>query len=281
MATDLRISARDDYQLAATRFDAAGAPQAVVLIASATGVKRSVYRRFAEHLAGTGFAVLTWDYRGIGGSRPATLRGAAFTMRDWAEQDLSGAIEWAAAAWPGVPLVAIGHSFGGQGIGLAPNAGQLTAIVTVAAQSGYWGHWPMPARYLYATLWHVVMPGLTRLVGWFPSRAVGMGEDLPRGVALQWSHWCRSPDYMGDWAGHRTLAVPMLVWGFTDDPYAPPRAVAALHDHYAGATQTRRIMTPAEAGGPVGHFGFFRPGARTLWDETARWLARAIVRSDR
>ncbi len=277
MPTDLTIPALDGYRLAASRFDPPGMPEAVVLISPATGVKRSVYRGLAEHLARAGFAVLTWDWRGTGGSKPVTLRGFPYTMRDWAELDLAGVIAAAEHAWPGVPVTALGHSFGGQAFGLTPHAGRLRAAVTVAAQSGYWGHYRFPNRWLYAALFYVLMPGLTTLVGWFPSARLGLGEDLPPGVARQWASWCRSPDYLGDWAGHARFAAPMLVWGFTDDPYASPAAVAALHDRYTAAPQTRRILTPGEAGQRrVGHFGFFRPGMPALWDETATWLRGVI-----
>ncbi len=105
MPTDLTIPALDGYRLAASRFDPPGSPRAALLVSPATGVKRSVYRGLAEHLAGAGFAVVTWDWRGTGGSKPVTLRGFPYTMRDWAEQDLGGVIVAAEAEWPGMPAL--------------------------------------------------------------------------------------------------------------------------------------------------------------------------------
>lgn len=272
MDTPIQIPARDRFPLAASHFPAT-APRGVALVSPATGVKRSLYRRFAEFLAGRGFDTVTWDWRGTGDSRPASLRGFQATMRDWAELDLTGVIGWAARRHPELPIVVVGHSFGGQALGLAAEKERIRAAVTVASQSGFWGHWPFPSRYMYAALWHLLMPGLTRVVGWFPAARLGLGEDLPFGVALEWSRWCRTPEYLGDWSGHARFQAPLYVLGFTDDPYAPPRAVLALHDRYGSPSQVRRILTPRDVALPrIGHLGFFRPEATRLWEDVADWL---------
>jgi len=271
---DCTIPATDGYALAATEFRPARHPALVVLMAPATGVKRSLYRAFAAWLAARGCAVVTWDWRGTGGSRPASLRGFEATMLDhWARRDLAGVIAWAGAHHPGTPLAAVGHSFGGQALGLAPNARALRAAVTVAAQSGYWGHWPRPAAWRYALLWYVAMPGVAHLLGHFPGRLLGLGEDLPRGVALQWARWCRTPDYLGDFSGHARFTAPILAFSFTDDIYAPPRAVDWLHARYGSTALERRHVGPGELGvARIGHFGFYRPEAEPLWREAAEWL---------
>jgi predicted alpha/beta hydrolase len=244
----------------------------VVLVVPATGVVRRLYDPFARFLAAEGFAVLTWDWRGTGESRPSSLRGFVATMTDWATLDLRAALSWASERAAGGPLLALGHSFGGQCLGLAPGAEGLRTAVTVAAQSGWWGHWPAPARYRYAALWFALMPGITRALGYFPARRFGLGEDLPRGVALQWARWCRSPRYLGDYSGHRELRFPILALGFADDAYAPRAAVEALHREYGGVVEHRHLR-PADLGvDRVGHFGFFKPGLPALWRSVAEWL---------
>jgi predicted alpha/beta hydrolase len=273
MLAHLTLRASDGFELAATQYVGERQPRAVVLLSPATAVKRSLYRALAEFLAGRGAAALVWDWRGTGGSRPRSLRGFRATMREWAERDLAAAIDEAARRWPGLPLVVLGHSFGGQAVGLAPNAGRLDALVLVAAQSGWWGHWPAPRKYLYAMFWHLWMPAVTRLCGFYPGSRLGIGEDLPMGVALEWARWCRSPAYLGDWRGHAAVAAPLLALGFADDPYAPPAAVEALCERYGSRDQTREFPRPADVGMPrIGHFGFFRPGAEALWRRTADWI---------
>ena len=274
---NVTLPATDGYVLAATHVRGGTAPaRHLVLVAPATGVKRRLYGPFAEHLAVRGVDVLTWDWRGMGDSRPATLRGFDATMTTWATRDLAGAIAWARGVAPRARLVVVGHSFGGQAVGLASNAGELAALVTVAAQSGWYGHWPSAARWRYAALWHVAMPALTHALGYFPAKRLGFGEDLPAGVALEWARWCRSPRYLGDWSGHARLRQPLLAFGFADDPFAPPRAVDALVAEYGSEERTRRQIAPHDVGVErIGHFGFFHAGRTpVLWDEIAAWIAR-------
>src|SRR5205085_6589798 len=120
--------------------------------------------------------------------------------------------------------------------------------------------WPMPMRLAMAAVWYGVVPGVTRAVGYLPG-ALGIGEDLPAGVALEWAHWCRTPGYMvGDHevrrAGFARVTAPLLSFSFHDDPYAPRAAVDALLALYVNAKVERRFLRRDE--GRFGHFGFFR-----------------------
>src|SRR5579883_2471388 len=71
-ARAVEIRATDGQRLAASVFQPtrprAGAP--AVVVNSATGVRRDYYAPFARFLAERGYTVVTYDYRGIGGSRP-------------------------------------------------------------------------------------------------------------------------------------------------------------------------------------------------------------------
>jgi predicted alpha/beta hydrolase len=168
----------------------------------------------------------------------------------------------------------VGHSFGGQAFGLAPSATALASLVTVASQSGYVGHWPPASRAVLRLLWRGVMPGVSHAVGYWPGRALRTGEDLPRGVALEWARWCMSADYHGEFAAYARLRAPLLGYSVEDDWIAPIRAVDALHRAFAGCRVTRRHLTPAQFGvSRLGHFGLFRePAALPVWEEIAEWL---------
>ena len=74
---DITVPATDGYPLAATLFLPRGAKRHAVLINSATAVPRKFYRGFAGYLAKRGCAVLTYDYRGTGDSRPQSLTGSS------------------------------------------------------------------------------------------------------------------------------------------------------------------------------------------------------------
>ena len=113
-----------------------------------------------------------------------------------------------------------------------------------------------------------------------PGRRLGLGEDLPREVMLQWSRWTRMPHYFYDdptiHAGQRAARVdlPLLVLGFDDDPWANPVAIDLLLGPLVNASVERQQLTPAEAGVPtIGHMGFFRKRcAATLWPRVGDWL---------
>ena len=88
----LVFEAADGRPLAATVLEPRRVEGAVV-IASATGVPRRIYEGVAGCLADAGLAVLTFDYRGIGGSRQGgPLRHEPARMQDWGRLDLEGAL---------------------------------------------------------------------------------------------------------------------------------------------------------------------------------------------
>ncbi len=279
------VTAKDGYPLAVTVFDPPASrvrAERLVVIASATGVRRRYYAAFASWLAARGTRVVTFDYRGIGDSRPERLARFDANLLDWAERDLAGIVEWAATEYGGGRTSVLGHSVGGQLLGLLPDPSVLRAVVMVGSQSGDYRLWPSVAeRAWYRALWHAVVPGVASTLGYLPG-SLGIGEDLPGGVARQWAEWCRTPGYMVGGAnqarreGYRRLEAPILAFGFDDDDYAPPAAVSALLALYENAPITRRQIAREEA--RVGHFGFFRERFRSsLWLEAATFLeARSL-----
>ncbi len=260
----------DGLPLAGTRWLATGESRGVVLIAPATGVPHRFYLPFSTYLAAQGFDTLTWDWRGIAESRrDCSMRDARLTMRAWGELDLAAAIAWAGRRAATGRILFVGHSFGGQALGLAPNAHLIDRAVLVGAQHGWMGHWPLRHRLPLALLWRIAMPLASTVAGHFPSSLVGMGEDLPRGVAREWAQWCARREHLGTWAGHATLDLPMLALSFDDDVFAPRAAAAALLREYSAAQVTHEHR-PTEG---LGHFGFFRQGrAPALWDRVATFL---------
>lgn len=271
-ARQFSFVASDGYPLAATLWTTPRA-HAVALIAPATGVPHGFYRRFARHLNAAGIDALSWDWRGMSASRSQRgMRDPRLTMRNWGEVDLPAASRTATAHAAGRPLVFVGHSFGGQALGLAPNATAISRALFVGAQHGWMGHWRWQQRAALALLWKLGMPIAARAFGQFPSSWVGMGETLPREVALQWAHWCSRPEHLGTWEGHASLPLPILSLSFDDDVFAPRAAAAALLREYRRAEVTHRHF-PAEG---LGHFGFFRGGrVLALWDDAVAFLAGA------
>lgn len=273
------LPASDGYALAATLFLPRGAKHTAVLINSATAVPRKIYRGFAAFLAARGCVVLTYDYRGIGGSRPASLAGFTATMSDWAELDVASAVTWIRGRYKGLPLAVVGHSFGGQAIGLLPNNDMIARSLLVAAQAGYWALMTPPENYRAYVMVRFLGRPVTRLLGYAPGR-LGIGEDLPKGVFMQWTDWVMSKRYYYDDPGLKALAnygqykAPVRALSFSDDPWATLQMVELL---CSGFTATRpeilRIEPKQVGAAKIGHFGFFRPEfGGTLWKDAADWL---------
>jgi predicted alpha/beta hydrolase len=275
----LALPAIDGFVLAAHVIEPRR-PRGTVVVHGATAVPASYYHAFAEYLAARGLRVLTYDYRGVGGSRPASLRGLPATMTQWAELDARAAQAWAHQR--GDDVAVVGHSFGGQLIGLLDDLRGARGALLVGSQLGWYGHWPWRERARLAALWYAAVPAITAVAGYLPGR-FGLGVDLPAGVAREWARWCRSRHYLVD---HHPAAAarlarwdrPTALYSFTDDTFAPPGAVAALLDRLAGAPLEHRRIAPAEVGlSALGHFGFFRPRAASLWPAAARFLDAALA----
>lgn len=66
-------------RLKATQTKATGPLHGHLIVAGATGVPQRFYQRFATFCAAQGIEVWTLDYRGIGLSKPADLRGSSIS----------------------------------------------------------------------------------------------------------------------------------------------------------------------------------------------------------
>jgi predicted alpha/beta hydrolase len=284
---DITLPAADGYPLAATLFLPRGAKRNAVLINSATAVHRKLYRGFAGYLAKRGCAVLTYDYRGTGDSRqksltgynqPKSLVGFKASMSDWAAQDITAAVAWMRQRYHGMPFAYVGHSFGGQALGLLPNNTEISRALLIAAQAGYWKLMASPERYrVYALLNFIGLP-LTRTLGYMPGKA-GLGMDLPKDAFLQWVSWVMSPRYLFDSKlealqnfGNYKGALRALC--LSDDPWATRPAVELLCSGFTSIKPEILTVTPADTGvTSIGHMGFFRAEHRdTLWRGAAEWV---------
>ncbi len=275
VATDFTLVAADGCELAATVYGRRQAETALI-VNGATGVPRHFYRAFATHLVRRNWAVLTFDYRGIGDSAPRSLRGFDAGIRDWALHDMPAAIDWVGETLSPKRVFAIGHSFGGQTLGLCENAGRIDAMVAVSAQSGYWGVQPGAERLRVGVAVNVIIPLLTRVIGYFPWRWFASAEDLPRNVALEWARWCRQRNYLLDDTSlplhrYKDFEAPVLAYSIDDDGWGSSRSVDEMMHAYVNVT--RRHLIPAEYRlERLGHMGAFRRGSEGLWDEFAGWL---------
>lgn len=286
---DIIVHAADRYPLGATLFlPRTGKRSHAVLINSGTLVPRKIYRGFAGYLARRGCAVLTYDYRGTFDSRqkaltgynqPRSLVGFKASMADWTEKDITSTVQWMRERYGDLPLVYVGHSFGGQAFGLLKNNTDVSRALFVAAQAGYWKLMAWPERYRVYALLNFIGKPLTRLYGYMPGWA-GLGGDMPKDAFLQWTKWIANERYLfGDSSldtreNFHNYENPLRAICFTDDPWATRPAVELLCSGFTATKPDIVSISPRDIGAKkIGHMGFFRPEHRdTLWRGAAEWL---------
>lgn len=275
------LLAADGYPLGARRYEPAGASRGTIVIHGATAVPQRFYAPLAGWLAARALRVVTYDYRGIGDSRPRSMRALDADFDDWATLDARAA--HAHARTLDARVAAIGHSFGGHLIGLLDELRELAGMALVGSQLPYYRHWPTAlSRARMGLVWRALVPSLTSLFGYLPG-AAGLGSDLPAGVARQWARWSTSPEYLlvdhpEARARFARFDRPLLVYSPTDDDYAPAAAVEQLVRALQAAELQHLRLQPEEVGlGPIGHFGFFRRRfAQALWPGLLDFLLRVL-----
>ena len=155
----------------------------------------------------------------------------------------------------------------------------MQRALLVASQAGYWGLITAPERYRVYAMLNLVGRPMTLLKGYAPGQ-MGLGEDLPRDVMLQWIRWVNSKRYFFD---DKTLASlsnfpnfhgALCALCFSDDPWATRPAVELLCAGFKSAKPDIQTIRPRTTGAQrIGHFGFFKDAHReTLWPSSADWL---------
>ncbi|HUQ10184.1 MAG TPA: alpha/beta fold hydrolase [Steroidobacteraceae bacterium] len=290
------MRARDGRVLAAHWFDAidrrsenAASRRGAVVINGATGFPQTFYFKLAHYLSERGYDTLVYDYRGMGqsalGGMGQSARGdlSAETalMSDWGRFDMPAALDAIADRAQGRPVITLGHSIGGQFLGLLPNHARACAHVQIATSVGYWRWEGAPFKYLAWWFWRVHGPVLLAIKGYVPTGGGWSGLPLPRGVYEEWRRWCLRPAHFGpDLATYLSgnffgeIRAPVLTVGFTDDPIATRRTVAEINKFFPNVQRESRWYSPTDAGVKhIGHEGFFSVKHRdTLWQPVVDWI---------
>lgn len=280
MINDIHFKTNDGYQLAGTLFEPTKPNGKAVIINSATGVSRTYYRAYAKYLADLGFAVLTYDYRGIGGSQIRSDSAPEPRMLHWGQRDMDAAINWMQDWCADCTLLGLGHSIGGQLLGVVPNSNRFAAFLNIASQQIHWTNYPLKQRIAAGLFFIAVLPGFAHVRGGLPSWVLG-AEYLPKGVALDWGAWGRNKSYICDEQGNSLkhqfadYTGKMRLYSVTDDlMFAPPKAVEKLQAFYSNADSEIISLRPSDYGmKKIDHFGFFKSNMnKDAWLHSAEWL---------
>lgn len=278
----LEFAARDGFLLRGTLYlrEDATCPTDVVVFNPGCGLRHSRFREFLRFLAREGIPVLAYDYRGVGIS--TTSRQFDAGIEDWIELDQAAAIQLALTRFPQARISSVSHSIGCFVAAAAPNASRLAQMVFVAPHTGFWRDYRSPWRWPMALVWHVLSPALARLLGYFPATRLGLGDNFPKRVALQWaSRTQQHYDFrkFGSSASRifeatermRQLSGTALVITIDDDCFATDRAARRFMRGLPGVRLVRRDLA-LRSRGRAGHLGFFRRRHSENWSIVAEFV---------
>ncbi len=274
----LKIKTNDNNYIVANIYEANNS-ETVLIIASATGVKQSFYKKFAEYLCTKGITVITFDYTGIGESLQTSIKKIKTNVAHWGKVDLDSVIKYAKNNYSDANLIVVGHSIGGQLIGLAQSSLEVDKILLIATQSGYWKLWKGNNRLKMWANWYLLFPILTNLFSYMPSKKISGMENLPKNVAKQWSSWGRKSNYLFDeFKGNdlffNEIQCSILAISIENDFYAPKEAVDWFVNKFKKANIKRVHIIPSNYNSKnIGHFGMFRENfSNTLWPSILEFI---------
>jgi predicted alpha/beta hydrolase len=285
----LKIKCEDGVELSAILLLPDGQPKAVVQINSATATPKEYYLPFANYLVENGFVACVYDYRGTCESTPESgLRGCMYDYMMFGQLDMPAVLEFLDVQFPDLPKLIMGHSVGGQKVGFMPNHHKIKGMVTFATSVGYWGFMPWKYRIQTHFFFHIFTPISNFLFGYVAAKRLGLMEDLPKQIVLDWRNWCSVPEYFfnskyasgsADKAFFQDLTFPIQVYWTTDDPISNVRSVPMFWKHVKSLGGIKiDCIIPQEIGAKeIGHFGFFRRKFKeTLWVKALKDLESFI-----
>ena len=249
--------------LSATIFDGKQQDK-ILIIATATGVKQEFYQKFSKFLAKNGITVITFDYNGIGRSLKKPIKELKNNAADWGRNDLESIIQYVISNYPNSKKIVLGHSIGGQLIGLSKSSIELDKIILVATQSGYWKYWKGIGKIKMWFNWHILFPVILNTFGYLNSKKISGMENLPKNVALQWSNWGKNQNYLlSDTSINQMyfdkISSNLTAFSIDDDSFAPLSAVEWMTNQYKNTKKKSIHLKPIDfEAKKIGHFGVFK-----------------------
>ena len=276
---EIKIKCDDNYELAGTIYKPTNIIGAI-MIAPATGIKRRFYNAFATHLAKNGYGVICFENRGIGDSKKGDINKVNASLINWGKLDMPAVLNQLKLNFPNQSYHLIGHSAGGQLVGLMYNASELSSLFNFAASSGSLRNMVNPFKLKALFFMNVFIPLNNLLFGKTNSQWVGMGEPLPKLAAKQWQKWCNGQGYVETDFGENIkthlydiLSFPSLWLHATDDHIANLKNVQDMARVYSKSESRIISLDPQKNGyDQLGHMSFFSSKKQALWHHAIDWL---------
>lgn len=271
--TELHIHTPLNYSLVATEF-LADKTESVVVILSATGVLQTFYYKLACFLQQYNYTVYTFDYGGIGKSKIVPLTKFDTTLSNWATNDIESVFNHIKKLHPVKKINCIGHSLGGQLLGLVPSNKLINNVILVASQSNHYSFWKGFNKVRVYFNWFVIFPLFSYIFKYFPSKSFIKMENLPKSVGKEFSKWSKQKEYYFSKKiltekYHYQITKKITAYSCTNDKFAPKKAVDWLTNTYTNAISIRKHLISKDYDvQEIGHFGFFRKQFKdSIWKE--------------
>ncbi|MBJ9955773.1 alpha/beta hydrolase family protein [Acinetobacter courvalinii] len=268
------ISCKDSYQLAAQFYPVLNSDKPYpILICPATGITKNFYHAFAQWLNQQGYPVLSFDFRGIGESLHGALKDSTASINEWGMYDIPAAIEALLNRTQAEKVIIVGHSAGGQLLGIASNYHKVAKVLAIAGSTGHVKGLKGKTKVLAPVMFNVIFPVSSYVKGYGATQFIGMGENLPKNVAKQWAEFCSKPGYVMNAIGktifedyHQQIQCPITSFWATDDEIATHSNVQDLLRLYPNA-QTKLIeLNPQQLGYKrIGHMLMFKKSHQKIW----------------
>ena len=245
----------------------------LLLVNSATGVRQQIYFSFAESAKRRGFTVITYDYEGIGLSKPVNLKNSKASMRSWGNTDFALMTEFITQNFPHQEKFCLGHSVGALILGMNPNSEIFKQFIFVATQNAYVGNLKPKTKAEAFLGFGIAQPLSSWLLGYFPGNWFGLGESLPKNCAYDWrtlilnrKSTSRLLEKTDDFS--KQLLQKTLVVYAEDDAWLTEKGVKSLlEDTYFNLKPEYRLIKTSESeNGEIGHINFFRSYNEKLWN---------------
>lgn len=280
---EIKIELQNNKWISATIFHPSDVElKAAIMIAPATGIKRRFYSSFANYLAQNGFGVITYDNQGIGDSLTDKIKNSKITLQDWGEKDMPAVLKALQENFPQTKYHLIGHSAGGQLVGLMHNWSKLKSVFNVASSSGRTKNLKFPYLIKAYFFMNFFIPISNILFGYTKTQWMGMGEPLPKNVAKQWREWCNGKGYVKTAFGktidkhwYNNINLPFFWLNASDDDIANDENVTDMIEVFPKISIERLKLKPSEYGlKEIGHMKFFSRKNKKIWEIAIKWLER-------
>jgi len=273
---NVTITCTDGYSLSGRFYQSKqSTEQLPILICPATGITQGFYHNFSEWLSEQGFNVMVFDFRGIGQSLHGPLRESNASIQDWGQLDIPAAIDLLLNKTQQEKVTLLGHSAGGQLLGIVPNYDKVAQVISISGSTGHVKGLKGRTKRMAPVMFNLIFPVSSLIKGYGATNFLGMGENLPKNVAKQWAQFCSKPGYVINAIGktifddyHSEIQCPITVYWSSDDEIATEANVKDLLRLYPNAQTDMIELRPQEHGHKaIGHMLMFKKSHQNLWSK--------------